>query len=81
LPRSQVALVIHQGLEGLSLGTVLALTPFSKVKKVIMVAMYAVTTSIGIAIGIGLASTYDHNSVASKVVQGTLNGVSGGMLM
>lgn len=44
---TQIALVVHQGLEGLSLGTVLALTGFSRAKKVAMVALYAITTSVG----------------------------------
>ena len=76
-----IALIVHQGLEGLSLGTVLALTPFSRLKKALMVAAYALTTSVGIAIGIAVSATYDPHSVASKAVQGTLNGVSGGMLL
>ncbi|KAI8467378.1 MAG: Zinc/iron permease [Monoraphidium minutum] len=76
-----VALIVHQGLEGMSLGTVIALTHFSRAKKVAMVCLYGFTTSIGIAIGIAVASTYDAGSVASRAVQGTLNGVSGGMLL
>ncbi|GBF90062.1 zinc-nutrition responsive transporter [Raphidocelis subcapitata] len=76
-----IALVVHQGLEGLSLGAVLALTRFPTAKKVAMVLAYAVTTSIGIAIGIGVSASYDPESVLSKAVQGTLNGVSGGMLL
>jgi zinc transporter ZupT len=46
-----MALIVHQSLEGLSLGSVLALTPFSTAKKVAMVLFYALTTSLGIAIG------------------------------
>lgn len=37
--------------------------------------------SPGIAIGIAVSATYDPESVTSKAVQGTLNGVSGGMLL
>ncbi|GBF93320.1 zinc-nutrition responsive transporter, partial [Raphidocelis subcapitata] len=76
-----VALIVHQGLEGLSLGSVLALTPFSTLKKVAMVSFYSLATSLGIAIGIGISATYDPDSVVSKAVQGLLNGVSGGMLL
>jgi len=65
----------------MSLGTVLALTQFSRFKKALMVSLYAVTTSFGIAIGIAVSATYDADSVTSKAVQGTLNGVSGGMLL
>ena len=72
---------MHQGLEGMSLGAVLALTQLSQFKKVAMIIFYAVTTSLGIAIGIAASATYDADSVTSKAVQGTLNGVSGGMLL
>eukprot|EP00878_Enallax_costatus_P000535 GHUV01000630.1.p1 GENE.GHUV01000630.1~~GHUV01000630.1.p1 ORF type:complete len:388 (+),score=25.50 GHUV01000630.1:179-1342(+) len=76
-----IALAIHQGLEALALGSVLALTSFTKFKKFSMLLLYAVTTPIGIAIGIAIASSYDPDSVTSRAVQGTLNGVSGGMLL
>lgn len=76
-----VALIVHQGLEGMSLGTVLALTHFSRAKKVVMAVTYSLTTSIGIAIGIAASATYDPDGVTAKAVQGTLNGVSGGMLL
>jgi hypothetical protein len=126
--------MVHQGLEGLSLATVLALTHFSMAKKVrafwglqagpgpgacgnerggpgalegtrrspqpfgvpradhlipaaatpsqvFMVVLYSLTTSLGIAIGIGVSASYDPESPSSRAVQGTLNGVSGGALM
>uniref|UniRef100_A0A383WMG0 Zinc/iron permease n=1 Tax=Tetradesmus obliquus TaxID=3088 RepID=A0A383WMG0_TETOB len=76
-----VALAVHQGLEALALGSVLALTSFSFIKKLAMLLMYSITTPIGIAIGIALSSSYDPRSVTSRAVQGTLNGVSGGMLL
>jgi zinc transporter 1/2/3 len=41
------ALAIHQGLEGLALGSVLALTNFTTVKKVLMLFLYSVTTPAG----------------------------------
>jgi zinc transporter 1/2/3 len=72
---------VHQGLEGLALGSVLALTRFPLVKKVLMVAAYSLTTSVGIAIGIAVSQGYDPDSVTAKAVQGALNGVSGGMLL
>lgn len=46
-----------------------------------MVALYSATTSIGIAIGIAVSASYDAEGVTAKAVQGTLNGVSGGMLL
>lgn len=41
------ALAIHQGLEGLALGSVLALTNFSMLKKVFMLFLYSITTPVG----------------------------------
>jgi zinc transporter ZupT len=73
-----IALAIHQGLEALALGSVLALTSFSTAKKVAMLLLYSLTTPLGIAIGIAVSSSYDPESTTSKAVQGTLNGVSGG---
>uniref|UniRef100_A0A383V3N2 Zinc/iron permease n=1 Tax=Tetradesmus obliquus TaxID=3088 RepID=A0A383V3N2_TETOB len=76
-----IALAIHQGLEALALGSVLALTSFSLPKKVVMLLLYSMTTPIGIAVGIAISSSYDPESTTSRAVQGTLNGVSGGMLL
>lgn len=76
-----VALAIHQGLEALALGSVLAITNFSQIKRVAMLFLYTITTPIGIAIGICIASGYDPSSTTSKAVQGVFNGVSGGMLI
>lgn len=76
-----VALAIHQGLEALALGSVLALTNFPTIKKVLMLFLYTITTPIGIAIGISIAASYDPESVTSRAVQGTFNGVSSGMLI
>lgn len=76
-----VVMAFHQALEGLALGSILAITKFSKVKKVTMVIVYALTTPIGILIGILIASTYDPESTTSLAVQAVFNGVSGGMLL
>lgn len=75
-----VALAIHQGLEALALGSVLALTSFPAAKKIAMLLLYSITTPLGIVIGISIAAGYDPESVTSRAVQGTFNGVSGGML-
>lgn len=76
-----IALAIHQGLEALALGSVLAVTSFSLVKRVVMLFLYTITTPIGIAIGISIASSYDPESITSKAVAGVFNGVSSGMLI
>lgn len=76
-----IALAIHQGLEALALGSVLAITSFPWIKKVLMLFLYTITTPIGIAIGISIASSYDPTSTTSMAIQGTFNGVSSGMLI
>eukprot|EP00775_Hariotina_reticulata_P009847 gene9847-10006_t len=76
-----VALAVHQGLEAVPLGSVLALTGFHPFKKFSMLLLYSITTPIGIAVGIAVSSFYDPESITSKAVQGSMNGVSGGMLL
>lgn len=55
-----VALGFHQFFEGLGLGQVLAETSLTKDKNLcvfLSAAFYAMTTPLGVAIGIGIAST------------------------
>jgi zinc transporter 1/2/3 len=76
-----LALIFHQFLEGVSLGSVVSLAGFSRLKSLFMVGLYSLTTPIGIAIGIAISATYDPESKTAHAVQGTLNGVAGGMLL
>jgi zinc transporter 1/2/3 len=76
-----IAISFHQMVEGLSLGSILARAPFGTVKQLVMLTVYALTTPLGIAVGIGVAYTYDPDSTVARAVQGSLNGVSGGMLL
>jgi zinc transporter 1/2/3 len=76
-----IALSFHQFLEGISLGSVVNVAGFAKLKGLSMVLLYSLTTPIGIAIGIGIASTYDPSSVTAIAVQGVLSAVAGGMLL
>ena len=46
-----------------------------------MIATYSLTCPIGVAIGIGIADTYDEGSVKAIATQGVFNGVSAGMLL
>jgi len=75
------ALTVHQALEGLSLGSVLARTGFSRVHQAAMVLTYSLTTPLGIAVGIAITGAYDPDSKTALAVQGALNGLSGGMLL
>ncbi|KAG2429752.1 hypothetical protein HXX76_010536 [Chlamydomonas incerta] len=76
-----IALSFHQFLEGVSLASVVLRGGFSTVKGMAMVLTYSLTCPVGIAVGMAIASSYDEESERARGVQGTLNGVSGGMLL
>lgn len=46
-----------------------------------MIVIYACTSPVGIAIGIGITETYDDTSTKAIAVKGVFNGLSGGMLL
>ena len=64
-----VALVFHQGLEGIGLGSAIVKACFTTGKAVAMVVTYAVMTPLGIAIGMALAGSYDPESTTALGVQ------------
>ncbi|KAG1662072.1 hypothetical protein FOA52_005319 [Chlamydomonas sp. UWO 241] len=76
-----IALVFHQALEAIGLGTVIVKARFSTLKSIIMVSTYALTVPVGIAIGMGVATSYDGKSVGALTTQGILNSISGGLLL
>jgi zinc transporter 1/2/3 len=76
-----VVLIFHQGLEGLGLGSTVARAGFSSLKSTFMIGVYSITTPVGIAVGIGVSSVYNPESLTAHVVQGVLDSVSGGLLL
>ncbi|KAG1679700.1 hypothetical protein FOA52_006219 [Chlamydomonas sp. UWO 241] len=76
-----IALVFHLALEAIGLGTVIVKARFSTLKSIVMVTTYALTVPVGIAIGMGVASSYIYESVVALTVQGILNSISGGLLL
>ncbi|RWW30018.1 hypothetical protein BHE74_00054161 [Ensete ventricosum] len=53
-----------------------------KAKSVVsMVLFFSLTTPVGIAIGIGIASVYNENSPTALIVEGCLNSVASGILI
>ncbi|KAK9152213.1 hypothetical protein Syun_010522 [Stephania yunnanensis] len=53
-----------------------------KAKSIIVMALFfALTTPIGVAIGIGITSKYDENSSIALIVEGILNAASSGILI
>ena len=76
-----IALIFHQGLEGIGLGSVLVKACFPLPKACIMILTYAVTTPIGIAVGIAVSNAYDSTSITANLVQGIFDCFSGGLLL
>jgi len=79
-----VVLVFHQMFEGLGLGSRLAyldLPPKYKWVPIMGACLYGSTTPLGIAIGLGVRSTYNPNSTTALIVQGTLDAISSGILL
>ncbi len=46
-----------------------------------MICTYALMTPLGVAIGIGVSDTYDPESKTALATQGTLDSISGGLLL
>ena len=46
-----------------------------------MSTFFAVTTPIGIVVGMGISDTYDESSPTALIVQGVLNAASAGILI
>lgn len=48
---------------------------------IIAAMLYGITTPIGIAVGLGVRSTYNPNSPTALIVSGTLDSLSSGILI
>ncbi|KZV21659.1 putative zinc transporter 10-like [Dorcoceras hygrometricum] len=75
------ALCFHQMFEGMGLGGCILQAEYSLLKKAAMAFFFAVTTPFGIALGMGLSSTYKENSPRSLITVGLLNASSAGLLI
>jgi len=78
-----VVIIFHQMFEGLGLGSRLAILPFKKrsIWPWILGSIYGFVTPIGMAIGLGLRTTYDSASQTALIVSGTLDAISSGILL
>eukprot|EP01119_Soliformovum_irregulare_P024210 TRINITY_DN8625_c1_g1_i1.p1 TRINITY_DN8625_c1_g1~~TRINITY_DN8625_c1_g1_i1.p1 ORF type:complete len:384 (+),score=86.19 TRINITY_DN8625_c1_g1_i1:41-1153(+) len=77
-----IAIVFHQFFEGIALSTVVLDTKFKgMLQSLFVVIFYTFTTPIGIAIGVGIASSYNANSTGSLIAQGVLESISAGILI
>lgn len=79
-----VVIVFHQLFEGLGIGSRLSTLSLSSRYSYIPVlggVLYAITTPIGIAAGLGVRSTYNPNSTTASIVSGIMDSLSSGILL
>ena len=75
------ALVFHQFFEGFALGARLAEVGFSIWNEISLMLIYSLSCPIGIAIGIGITSTYNQNSTTANLVEGSFDAISAGIIL
>ncbi|KAJ4840150.1 hypothetical protein Tsubulata_000226, partial [Turnera subulata] len=75
------AITFHQFFEGLGLGGCISQAKFKAITAIYMVIFFSLTTPVGIAIGMGIASGYNENSPRALIVQGLLDSSSAGILI
>lgn len=75
------ALTFHQFFEGMGLGGCIAQAGFKNVTTFFMALAFSLTTPVGIAIGIGISSTYNENSTTALIVEGLFDAISSGILI
>jgi len=79
-----VVIIFHQMFEGLGLGSRLAsmkLPPSYSYVPVVAAIIYGLTTPIGIAVGLGVRTTYNPDSTKASIVSGVLDALSAGILI
>ncbi|KAK9133807.1 hypothetical protein Scep_013335 [Stephania cephalantha] len=76
-----IALSFHQLFEGMGLGGCISQAKFKAKSVIVMALFFALTTPIGVAIGIGITTKYDENSSTALIVEGILNAASSGILI
>ncbi|KAJ6840393.1 zinc transporter 4, chloroplastic-like [Iris pallida] len=75
------ALSFHQFFEGFALGGCISQARFKNLSATLMAFFFAITTPMGIAVGIGISSAYNANSPRALVVEGILDSISAGILI
>lgn len=76
-----IVLSFHQFFEGFAIGFTAVDARLSPLRLALVGIVYALTTPIGVAIGIGIRSSYNGNSSEALLVQGTFDAISGGILI
>ncbi|DBA87606.1 TPA: hypothetical protein ACH3X1_004629 [Trebouxia sp. C0004] len=76
-----IALIFHQGNEGLALGVLFMKAGYNRVKYVLLAAAFIIVTPLGVAIGIGVSNNYNGESKAALGTEGVFDAVSAGILI
>lgn len=76
-----IVLSFHQFFEGFAIGFTAVDARLNKLRLALVGIVYALTTPIGVAIGIGIRTTYNENSDDALFVQGTFDSISAGILI
>ena len=63
------------------LGAAIAVARVSRLKGIVFALLFAVTTPVGIAIGLGIESSYSDDEVKALWVKGVLNAIAAGILI
>ncbi|KAL3789156.1 hypothetical protein HJC23_012245 [Cyclotella cryptica] len=75
------AICFHQFFEGIAFGCTVMISNVSSKKALATNLVYAVTTPMGLALGIAIRSTYSDTSITALWVQGISNCIAGGILL
>lgn len=75
------ALSFHQFFEGFALGGCISQAKLRSLQSTLMACFFALTTPLGIGIGIGISSFYNASSPRALVVEGILDSISAGILV
>lgn len=76
-----VALSIHQFFEGVALGSTIVSAKFQLRVECVLAFIFGLSAPVGIAIGIGLHSSYDTSSVTAVLLSGTFDSLSAGIVL
>ncbi|KAM0950823.1 putative zinc/iron permease [Dioscorea sansibarensis] len=75
------ALSFHQFFEGIGLGGCIVQANFRAKATVIMAVFFSLTAPVGIALGIGVSSSYNEHSSTALIIEGMFNAASAGILI
>ncbi|GAB2285906.1 Fe(2+) transport protein 3, chloroplastic [Dionaea muscipula] len=75
------ALSFHQFFEGFALGGCISQAQFKTLSTIVMACFFVLTNPVGIAVGIGIASSYNPDSPRALVIEGILDSASAGILI